>query len=47
MRYTGFFPYSLLPIPCYLFPVTYSLLPIPCSLKSKNFGSNTIENCYI
>ncbi|WP_424100394.1 hypothetical protein [Moorena producens] len=27
MRYTGFFPYSLFPIPCYLFPIPYSLKP--------------------
>ncbi|NEN94159.1 MAG: hypothetical protein F6K50_00890 [Moorea sp. SIO3I7] len=27
MRYTGFSPYSLFPIPCSLFPVPYSLKP--------------------
>ncbi|NEO90827.1 MAG: hypothetical protein F6K56_11460 [Moorea sp. SIO3G5] len=30
-RYTGFFPYSLFPVPCSLFPTPYSLLPTPYS----------------
>ncbi|WP_424102585.1 hypothetical protein [Moorena producens] len=30
IRYTGLF--SLLPVPCCLFPVACSLLPVPCCL---------------
>ncbi|NEO94199.1 MAG: hypothetical protein F6K56_29995 [Moorea sp. SIO3G5] len=32
MRYTGFFPSYLFPIPCSLLPTPYSLFPVPCSL---------------
>ncbi|NEO94613.1 MAG: hypothetical protein F6K56_32275 [Moorea sp. SIO3G5] len=41
MRYTGFFPCSLLPAPC-------SLLPAPCSLfpKTQEFVPHLIENSY-
>ncbi|NEO62615.1 MAG: hypothetical protein F6J98_20125 [Moorea sp. SIO4G2] len=45
IRYTGFFPscifpipYSLFPVPCSLFPVPCSLLPAPCSLFPVPFN---------
>ncbi|WP_293091609.1 hypothetical protein [Moorena sp. SIOASIH] len=40
MKYTGFFPYSLLPTP-------YSLLPTPYSLKPIMKVPHPINNCYI
>ncbi|NET84537.1 MAG: hypothetical protein F6J94_22230 [Moorea sp. SIO1F2] len=39
-RYTGFFPYSLFPVPCSLFPVPCSLLPTPYSLLPISFLQN-------
>ncbi|WAN69312.1 hypothetical protein BJP36_43940 [Moorena producens JHB] len=41
MRYTGFFPYCLLPIAYCLLPITCSLLP-----KTQKFVAHLIKNCY-
>ncbi|NEO82529.1 hypothetical protein [Moorena sp. SIO4G3] len=41
MRYTLFFPSSLLPAPCSLLPAPCSLLPAPCSrLDAVAHGGN-------
>ncbi|WP_149030930.1 hypothetical protein [Moorena producens] len=51
IRYTGFFPYCLLPIAYCLLPIAYCLLPIacysllpaPCSLLPERLISNSAD----